>query len=121
MRKLKKWWGNERIRDTCVFLSCIFSLFFLSVFLSVILFTDFQTLISLFFSEEVEFAISLTFLTATISTIISLVVGIPAAYVLSRRNFPGKSVVEALLDMPFALPPISLGMTLLTTSSSEPT
>lgn len=89
------------------------SLFFLSVFLSVIFFTDFQTLISSFFSEEVKFATSLTFLTATISTIISLVVGIPAAYVLSRRNFPGKSVVEALLDVPFALPPISLGMTLL--------
>jgi molybdate transport system permease protein len=40
-------------------------------------------------------------------------VGVPAAYLLARRNFPGKGIVQTLLTMPLVLPPTVVGYFLL--------
>ena len=45
---------------------------------------------------------------------ISLVVGVPAAYALARRDFPGKRVVMLALLVPLVLPPLSYGIPLAT-------
>ncbi len=37
----------------------------------------------------------------------------PAGYVLSRFRFPGKSLVDAVLDIPIVLPPLVIGLALL--------
>jgi thiamine transport system permease protein len=41
---------------------------------------------------------------AFLSTVLTLLVGIPAAYVFARYDFPGKSVLRALTTIPFVLP-----------------
>jgi thiamine transport system permease protein len=51
-------------------------------------------------------AIWFTIWQATLSTIICLVMGLPAAYVLYRRRSPAARVLRALLTVPFALPTI---------------
>ncbi len=56
-------------------------------------------------------------LTLTISLVvmaINAVMGTILAWVLVRDDFPGKSLVNALIDLPFALPTIVAGLTLLT-------
>jgi molybdate transport system permease protein len=46
--------------------------------------------------------------------LLSVVIGgIGAAYLLARRNFPGKDVVETVITLPLVLPPIVTGFTLL--------
>lgn len=65
------------------------------------------------FSEEVIFAISLSVTTATISTIFAIILAIPTAYALSRVNFVGKGLIDTLLDIPIALPPVAIGTALL--------
>jgi putative spermidine/putrescine transport system permease protein len=45
---------------------------------------------------------------------ISLVVGVPAAYALARRDFPGKRLVMLALLVPLVLPPLSYGIPLAT-------
>ncbi len=45
---------------------------------------------------------------------ISLLVGIPAAYALARRNFRGKSLVLGFLVLPLLVPPITYGIPLAT-------
>ena len=87
--------------------------FFLCVFTSPIAFTEPWRLASALLSDEVRFAIFLSMVTATCSTLISLAIGIPVAYALSRFNFWGKTVVESFLDIPMAVPPIALGVMLL--------
>ncbi|MDW8023690.1 MAG: ABC transporter permease [Nitrososphaerota archaeon] len=87
--------------------------FFLSLFISVAIVVDPWLLLSAVFSEEVRFAVFLSVLTATCSTLISLLVSIPVAYALSRLNFPGKTFVDGFLDIPVAVPPIALGVMLL--------
>jgi thiamine transport system permease protein len=46
---------------------------------------------------------------ATLSTALTLAVGIPGAYVLARYRFPGRAVVRALVTVPFVLPTIVVG------------
>jgi thiamine transport system permease protein len=47
---------------------------------------------------------------AALSTALTLVVGLPAAWVLARRRFRGRSVVEAGVLVPFVLPTVVVGM-----------
>jgi thiamine transport system permease protein len=43
---------------------------------------------------------------ALLSTLLTLVVGLPAAYVFARYDFPGKAVLRTLLSIPFVLPTV---------------
>jgi len=60
-------------------------------------------------------ALLLSIKTTSISMAIILTVGTPAAYVLARAEFPGKKVVETLIDIPAVLPPSAAGIALLLT------
>lgn len=51
--------------------------------------------------------------TATVSTAIVGVFGIPLAYMLARFKFPGRAVVTVLVFLPLVLPPVSAGILLL--------
>jgi len=98
---------------------------FLALFIVVVVFvgslySDPSTLMSAFFSEEIQFAVALTLITATVATILSLIVAIPAAYVLSRATFLGKDLVDALINIPIALPPVALGTALLIFFTNTP-
>ncbi len=46
--------------------------------------------------------------------VISALIGVPAAYALARRNFPGKRVVTVLFLLPIIIPPITYGIPLAT-------
>lgn len=54
--------------------------------------------------------IGLTLGQATAGTLLSLVLGIPGAYVLYRRSFPGQGIVRALVTVPFVLPTVVVGV-----------
>lgn len=47
-------------------------------------------------------------------TALALLIGVPAAYVLARKQFRGKGVVQLLLLLPLLLPPITYGIPLAT-------
>jgi len=58
-------------------------------------------------------SLQLTIGAAAIVALINLVMGTLIAWVLVRDDFPGKSIVDALIDLPFALPTIVAGLVLL--------
>lgn len=58
-------------------------------------------------------ALELTAVTSGITVAIALITGTPLAYVLARRMFPGKWLVEAIVDIPLVLPPVVAGVALL--------
>ena len=43
---------------------------------------------------------------AALSTLLTLLVGLPAAYVFARYNFPGKGLLRILTTLPFILPTV---------------
>jgi sulfate transport system permease protein len=58
-------------------------------------------------------ALKLTFVASLVVVAINAVAGTLIAWVLVRDEFRGKSIVNALIDLPFALPTIVAGLTLL--------
>ena len=60
-------------------------------------------------------ALLLSAKTTAVTMTIIFVVGTPAAFVLSRAEFPGKRLVNALVDIPAVLPPSAAGIALLLT------
>jgi sulfate transport system permease protein len=64
-------------------------------------------------SPEALAAIKLTLAASAIVVVINAIFGTIIAWVLVRDDFPGKPVVNALIDLPFALPTIVAGLVLL--------
>jgi sulfate transport system permease protein len=64
-------------------------------------------------SPQAVAALRLTFITSAIVVAINAVTGTLIAWVLVRDRFRGKGAVNALIDLPFALPTIVAGLTLL--------
>jgi sulfate transport system permease protein len=58
-------------------------------------------------------AVKLTLVMAVVVAIVNLVMGTLIAWVLVRDKFPGKSVLDTVIDLPFALPTIVAGLVLL--------
>jgi sulfate/thiosulfate transport system permease protein len=59
------------------------------------------------------FSLRLTIVTAFIMVLINIVTGTATAWVLVRYSFPGKQVMDALIDLPFAMPTIVAGIMLV--------
>jgi molybdate transport system permease protein len=57
-------------------------------------------------------ALRLSLVTATLATGVSLLVGVPLAWVLARASFRGRSVLRALVTLPLVLPPVVGGVAL---------
>ena len=58
-------------------------------------------------------ALTLSLWTATVSTAISMLIGVPLAWVLARSSFPGQRLLRALVTLPLVLPPVVGGVALL--------
>ena len=63
-------------------------------------------------SDAVQ-ALWLSVWTATLTTGVSLVAGVPLAWVLARASFPGRRLLRALVTLPLVLPPVVGGVALL--------
>ena len=64
-------------------------------------------------AEETRQAVWTSLQTATISTLVMLFLGVPLAYFLVRSDFPGRRVLDALVDLPIVLPPPVVGLALV--------
>ncbi len=51
---------------------------------------------------------------AAVVVAVSILIGVPAAYALARRNFPGKRLISVLFLLPILIPPITYGIPLAT-------
>jgi len=57
--------------------------------------------------------IVLTVFTASLATFIAALFGVPLAYLLARRNFPGRRLVQGLIELPVVVPHPVAGIALL--------
>lgn len=64
-------------------------------------------------SQRALAAISLSLVAATLATLLSVIIALPAAYALARYDFRGKEVVDTLLELPIIVSPAALGAMLL--------
>ena len=97
-----------------------FTLFYLSLIvlipLSALVFKTFTLTWEQFWaavaSPRVVASYQLTFGAALVAALVNVVFGLLVAWVLVRYQFPGKKVIDALVDLPFALPTAVAGISL---------
>lgn len=90
--------------------------FFIVIFLPILyfLFQAYpQEFIITFSSGPFRKALGFSLLSASITTFVVLVFGVPLSYVLARFEFKGKKVIDALIDLPILFPQTIIGVMLL--------
>jgi molybdate transport system permease protein len=71
-------------------------------------------------SPEIQYSIKLSLVSCTLTTLLSLWVAVPTGYLMSRHRFPGKRLMDAILDIPIVLPPLVIGLSLLILFQTAP-
>jgi molybdate transport system permease protein len=64
-------------------------------------------------SAETLFALRLSLTTSLLAVLVSIILGVPTAYLLARRDFFGKAAIDTLLDLPLVMTPLVAGVGLL--------
>ena len=75
--------------------------------------TPWRRIPSLLSAEIVKDALWLSLLSSTAAAAISLIAGVPLAWILARSEIPGRSIVRGLVLLPLVLPPVVGGAALL--------
>jgi len=63
--------------------------------------------------REISASIGLTLYAALIAAVIGFVLGVPLAYLLAKSRFPGKRLIEGVIDLPIVIPHSAAGIALL--------
>ena len=109
---------RRRYADLPFFLvmSGISSCFILLIVLLItadLMFTSFEDFRAAVMKPEIQSAFRLTILSCTIAALLSIWVATPLGYLLSRYRFPGRLLIDTIVDIPIVLPPLVLGLSLL--------
>lgn len=91
--------------------SCIL-LFVIAPLLSMILMTPVSDVTSAALDPEVIRSIKVTLTAAFFATIVSALSGIPLAYLLARKKFPGRTLLLTIIDLPIIIPHSAAGIAL---------
>lgn len=95
--------------------AAIGALFVIVPLAGILLKIDWPNFIPLVTSQSSRTALVLSLRTATASTVVCVLIGVPMALVLARGRFPGQSILRALVLLPLVLPPVVGGIALLYT------
>lgn len=94
-------------------LSACFILLIVLLIVADVLFTSPTEFKNALLKPEIQSAFRLTILSCSVAAILSLWVATPLGYLLSRYRFPGRWIIDTIVDIPIVLPPLVLGLSLL--------
>ncbi len=101
-------------------LSGVYILLILAMLLADLSFTTPHHLLRALASPEIRYSIKLSLVSCTLTTLLSLWVAVPTGYIISRHRFPGRRLMDAILDIPIVLPPLVIGLSLLILFQTPP-
>jgi molybdate transport system permease protein len=104
--------GRERLPAPALALALLAVAFFASPFIGLLWRAPWGSTWSVVSSEVVQRALWLSVRTSLASMVLSVIFGVPLAWMLARIDFPGRSVVRALTTLSMVLPPVVGGVAL---------
>jgi molybdate transport system permease protein len=105
--------GGRRRPGALGILSIVLPVYIALPLLALLLATTPAAFVRHLFSGMALRALALTMQTTLVATAICVLFGTPLAYVLARREFRGRAVIDTLIDLPITLPPVVAGVALL--------
>ena len=120
LKRIDELSGSSRVRRSWFVFACavfIIVIVIPSIFVVTNLFTDWD-LVDLVLNNDgirdtVLSAVANSFSIAFIVTVIDIIVGLPMAWIMVRKDFKGKKWLDTLLDMPLAFPTAVLGISVV--------
>jgi len=109
----RRLFNTNSLTFTFILLGLVIFLFIVVPLIKMIVASDLRTLLDAALDSEVIGAIWLTLYAALIAAVIGFLLGVPLAYLLARFDFPGKNLVEGLIDVPIVIPHTAAGIALL--------
>ncbi|ADG12852.1 NifC-like ABC-type porter [Methanocaldococcus infernus ME] len=97
-----------------------FILFVLTIILTIFLNISINSLLHSLTSDEVRFATLLSIKCSIVAILLASLIGVPSAYFLARHSFPGREVIDSLINLPILLPPLVSGFSLLIFLGNSP-
>jgi molybdate transport system permease protein len=108
--RVRPLWGERALRAVAVLFAIFLALPVLTLVGRSLLSGAFGVVVG---SSAVLAALGLSLTTTAISLLLTVTLGMPLAFVLARRSFRGKWLVDAFVDLPIVLPPSVAGLALL--------
>lgn len=105
--------GRTRSPGVLLVLASIAALLFVLPLVGLAIRAPWSDLGTLVTSPLVVEALRLSLISSLAAAALSLVLGVPLAWVLARHSFPGRRIVRALVTLPMVLPPVVAGAALL--------
>lgn len=106
-------WRDIVFAAAFIFIAATFVAFILILIIADALYIDKQAIITTLTSPNIRDALKLSILTSFATTFLAMLFAIPMGYSLSRFKFPGRVLVNAIVDLPIIFPPLVAGLTLL--------
>lgn len=100
-------------RITALILAALLGALFALPLAGLVLRVNMGTMVEQLRSPSVQEALWLSVETSVLATVVSVILGLPMAALLASRNFPGKRIIEVLMDLPMVIPPTVAGFALL--------
>lgn len=97
-----------------IVLAAIALAFLLLPLIGLLLETPWRELPALLSSQAALEALRLSLVTSILAALFATILGVPLAWVLARKDFPGQRLVRGVVLLPLVLPPVVGGVTLLT-------
>lgn len=100
-------------KQICIWCSILIFLIYMGLIAALSSFFSLEKIIAVLAAERTLYAIKLSLLAATLVTFLSMLLAVPAAFALSRYVFPGKRIVDTILELPLFVSPAALGAMIL--------
>lgn len=101
-------------------IAAVYVVLIVGMLASTIFYVELPVIGEVFTNPRYRFAVLLSLISCSITTILSVWVAVPTAYLMSRVSFPGKRLLDAILDIPIVLPPLVIGLALLMLFQTAP-
>lgn len=94
-------------------ITTVYAVLIVGMLAAMVFYVEIPVIGEVFSNERYRYAVLLSLISCSITTILAVWVAVPTAYLMARVDFPGKRLLDAILDIPIVLPPLVIGLALL--------
>ena len=116
----RRWSSDRGFLAVLILVGSFYVIMLLAMLAADLTWTSPGHLLSALASDEIQYSIKLSLMSCTLAAILSVWVAVPIGYLMSRFNFFGKGLIDAVLDIPIVLPPLVVGLSLLVLFHTTP-